>query len=158
MEFNIENFWAKVNKTETCWLWTAALNPGGYGRLRGRSNGKRVMRLAHRLSFEIHNGEIPEGMQVDHACHRKACVNPDHLRAATNKENGENLAGPHADSSSGIRGVSWHKRAGKWAAYVRHQNATQYLGLFDTAEEAGEVARLKRLELFTHNNADRVAA
>jgi len=59
---------------------------------------------------------------------------------------------------AGFRGVSWHKRARKWAAYVRHENKTHYLGLFASAEEAGEVARLRRLELFTFNNADRQAA
>jgi len=158
MEYNIDNFWSKVNKTEGCWEWTAALNPGGYGRLRARDNGKRVMLLAHRLSYELHSGEIPDGMQIDHACHNKACVKPSHLRPATNKQNGENQAGAHADSKSGIRGVSWHKRAGKWAAYVRHQNKTHYLGLFESSNEAGEVARLKRLELFTYNDADKVAA
>lgn len=106
----------------------------------------------------MHVGPIPEGLVIDHTCHVRLCVKPDHLRAVTQKQNVENQAGAYANSSSGIRGASWSRRLGKWVAQVRHNKRTLYLGLFDSAEEAGAVALAKRMELFTHNDMDRRSA
>lgn len=76
-------FWAKVKKTDECWLWTAAKIPAGYGRF-GLA-GKTV--YAHRVAYELLVGPIPEGLVIDHLCNVTSCVNPDHLRAVTSKEN-----------------------------------------------------------------------
>lgn len=81
---NAELFWAKVNKTGECWLWTGAIQSGGYGELAGA--GHRPL-LAHRVSYELLVGEIPPGLQVDHLCRVRACVNPEHLEPVTCKEN-----------------------------------------------------------------------
>lgn len=84
-----ERFWAKVEKTETCWLWTGASQGGGYGRFgRGRfaQTGPRVV-LAHRWSYEHLVGPIPAGLTVDHLCRTPACVNPEHLELVTLAEN-----------------------------------------------------------------------
>lgn len=146
-------FWAKVRKTETCWNWVAAKYPTGYGHL--TLNYKS--HYPHRISFMLSKGAIPPGMQIDHRCHNVACVNPDHLRLATSKENMENIRA-HRHGSSGVRGVSFHKVSGKWTARVTHNGRKIYLGLYPTIAEAEAVAIAKRNELYTHNDLDREAA
>lgn len=78
-----ERFWSKVDKTETCWLWTAAKDTGGYGRF--GVSGK--VAFAHRHSYEFLVGPIPEGLELDHLCRVPACVNPSHLEPVTHAEN-----------------------------------------------------------------------
>lgn len=76
-------FWARVDKTGSCWEWSGKLTRQGYGYV---SHARKVLR-AHRVSLELHGREIPEGLVVDHICRNRKCVNPDHLRVVTNKEN-----------------------------------------------------------------------
>lgn len=138
-------FWGKVNKTATCWLWQAGKRGPGYGIF----TWKRRDYVAHRFSYELLVGEIPEGMVIDHICHTPACVNPTHLRLATSKQNAENRRGANRNGKSGIRGVSYIKRDGKWKGQAGH-NYTRYAKYFDTPEEAAAYAQTKRQELFTH--------
>jgi hypothetical protein len=85
-----ERFWRYVEKTEACWLWTGGCRSrGGYGNL-GNVDGKTVP--AHRFSYEMHRGPIPEGLVVDHLCRETKCVNPDHLEAVTVQENSRRAA------------------------------------------------------------------
>src|SRR5690606_21927296 len=94
---------------------------------------------------------------VDHICMNKGCVNPDHLRLASKKQNNEHLSPARKNNRLGLRGVSWHEASGKWAATVGHNGKHYHLGLFTDPADAAEVARVKRLELFTQNAIDRVA-
>ncbi|MCH9732852.1 MAG: HNH endonuclease [Actinomycetia bacterium] len=149
-----ERFWDKVHKTQDCWLWTAGTSHG-YGHF-GVTRCKSV--YAHRWAYEQAVGPIPEGLQIDHRCHNTLCVNPQHLRLATYKQNMENRTGPQANNTSGFWGVIRDNRAGYWRAVVQHHCKRYNLGRFTNPEEAAEVARKSRIELFTHNDVDRKAS
>jgi hypothetical protein len=71
-----------------CWLWTGQINHAGYGRFAmPRSQPGQRERLAHRMTWEMAVGPVPEGLQLDHLCRRRSCVNPDHLEPVTSAEN-----------------------------------------------------------------------
>jgi len=150
MKTAAERFWSKVNKTNTCWNWTAR-NTRGYGKF--WFAGREVQ--AHRYSYELANGPIPEGMFIDHKCHNGICVNPNHLRLATNKQNMEHLAS--ARSNTGVRGVTWSEWTGKYIATVGHNGKQHSAGSHNTLEAAEAAVIAKRNELYTHNDADRRA-
>lgn len=143
-------FWGQVSRGVSCWGWKGNLTADGYGVWR---TGGKVLR-AHRYSYEISIGSIPEGMQIDHTCHNRSCVNPAHLRIATNKQNRENLRGASRNSASGVRGVQ--ERHGRYRAYLTHNKKRINVGTFDTIEEASKAVTAKRNELFTHNDLDRI--
>lgn len=133
MKSVLDRFNAKVNKDAQggCWLWTAFIAPSGYGHLRiGERNA-----LAHRVAYELFIGPIPPGMQIDHRCGCRICVNPDHLRVATHAENMRNQKTPK-DNTSGFKGVSWNKRKKKWRAGIRANGKTVNLGDYSSPEAA----------------------
>lgn len=140
-----KRFWAKVEKTDTCWNWIGSISQRGYGNFKDASGTA----LSHRFSYELTNGPIPEGTLIDHVCHNRACVNPAHLRLASNKQNVEYREGPQANNTSGHRGVHRDRRRGKWIATVTHNGRSIQVGEFLDLEEASAAARAKRAELFT---------
>jgi len=102
-ESDIERFWSKVDKTDSCWLWTACKSSTQYGviRLSGTT------RYAHRISYYLSKGDLADGLVVDHLCRTRHCVNPDHLELVTNRENilrGNGWSGRNASKTSCLRG------------------------------------------------------
>lgn len=147
---DLERFWAKVDKSGECWIWTAAKNLQGYGKfyLRGKFLG------SHRVAYTLAKGAIGVGLVIDHLCHVPGCVNPEHLREVTYKQNNENLQGARSKNVSGVRGVTWDAARGKWLAGIRHNGKTYNLGRFNTIPEAAEAVEKARLEMFTHSDME----
>lgn len=114
----LERFWPKVDKNGPvpayaphlgpCWVWTKAINKKtGYSVfvVVTRTEGKHRTGYGHCVSYVIHKGPIPAGLEVDHLCRVRHCVNPDHLEAVTRKVNIE-------------RGTALERRSEQAAAIV----------------------------------------
>ena len=82
-----ERFLAKIRMTDSCWIWLGATSIDGYGLF--SAYGKRFQ--AHRFSYSHSVGPIPDGLLVLHSCHRPSCVNPEHLKIGTPKDNNNDM-------------------------------------------------------------------
>lgn len=100
-----QRFWEKVVKSDGCWLWKGNVNQFGYGRFRTTS---KKLTVTHRISWELHNGPIPDGMMVLHRCDVPACVKPDHLFLGTQIDN---VADMYSKGRECIRRGEEHHRA-----------------------------------------------
>lgn len=112
-----ERFMARVvpEPNSGCWLWDGACLTNGYGRF-SPTQRRHEFVYAHRFSYEMHVGAIPDGMVIDHLCRVRCCVNPDHLEAVTRGENVRRGDAPsHVSRRTGIckRG---HRYAGRRCA------------------------------------------
>lgn len=83
-ERSILIFEKNVIKKEGCWGWIGNITPKGYARIATKFEKEC---LGHRISYIIHKGKIPDGLNILHSCHNPTCTNPDHLRIGTHKEN-----------------------------------------------------------------------
>lgn len=107
-----DRFLSRVEKTEGCWLWTGASTArqnGRYGQLRwdGRT------RNAHKVSYELFVGPVPEGLELDHLCRVTLCVRPDHLEPVTHRENMWRSPRPNYVAWRNGTCIKGHPRRGK---------------------------------------------
>lgn len=160
-------FWMKVSKAGPihptlgqCWMWTGAVSGNtkglGYGQFVD-DDGRYV--AAHRFSYEMASGSIPDGLDIDHRCRNHLCVRPTHLRPATRKQNLENQ-GVSRRSRTGVRGVylaGFDVLTGvQWYGVLVNHHGTKYCGGFFTDIALAEAAAKElRNRYFTHNDDDR---
>lgn len=125
-----------------CLVWHGRIDRRGYGCISIHAK----MHAVHRYAWERANGQIPDGMMIDHRCHNTACVNVKHLRLATPTENARNKSGANAGSRTGVRNV--YVENSKYRAQIVFEGRAVRVGLYDTIAEAASAAEQKRAELF----------
>lgn len=126
-----KRFFSKVKKTKNCWLWKGAPDPlSGYGSLKIEG----LKRSAHRVSYAIHHGEIPENLMILHSCHNPKCVNPEHLRSGTAKDNSQdevkrqNTRHYKCANPTKYNGIRWDNTRQNWISYVYVENKLLDIG------------------------------
>ncbi len=127
-------FWSRVDKLShpECWLWIGAKSKKGYGRFRLTPTAKTWV-PAHRVSYQMQHGMIPDGKMLDHICHNPSCVNPNHLRPCTNAENGR------YKSVNKINGIRWNDKDQAWHVSIGgHKVKSKKIGRFFFYEDAKE--------------------
>ena len=91
-----ERFWEKVDKNgpNGCWVWLASLGSTGYGQFEVDYKPLK----AHRFAYILLVGPIPDGLELDHLCRNRPCVNPDHLEAVSHADNVQRGVGPSVEN------------------------------------------------------------
>lgn len=110
-------FLSKIEKTDSCWLWKGAKQSRGYGNYKSK--------LAHRVSYEMHIGNIPDGLTLDHKCKNRICVNPSHLEPVSQYIN--NMRGDSPTSLNRKKEVciNGHLLSGENIRIVKRKDGTR---------------------------------
>jgi hypothetical protein len=110
-----DRLWGQTDKTASCWLWTGHTNDKGYGTL--HVDSERGIQYVHRLSWELANGPIPDGLFVCHDCpggDNPACLNPNHLFLGTNRDNILDAKAKGRLATGDRHGTRLHPERGWW--------------------------------------------
>ena len=128
----LARFWAKVDQTGECWIWTGPKTGNGYGAIREDAPSRHQV-SAHRASWEIHFEPIPPGLEVCHHCDNPVCVRPDHLFLGTTKANAEDR------SAKGRSGVG--DRSGRRLHPEKYPAGSAVIGAKLTDDAVREIRR-----------------
>ena len=143
----MKNAWKKIDRRKDgCWIWKGSLRNTGYGVL--QRNGKNIP--THRFFYENLVGEIPPGLEIDHLCRNRACVNPDHLEPVSpriNKLRGEGVGAKNARKTHCPAGhlfsgknlkLRWHRKKMVWwreCKECRLKNGREYENRFRSGKQ-----------------------
>jgi DNA-binding transcriptional regulator YiaG len=140
-------------KTEDgCWMWEGATNPQDYGVIEVKNESYR----AHRLSYEVFCGELKEGKQINHKCHKRTCVNPAHLYQGTHQDNMDDAVEEGSYKETTLKGEEMHnaKLTGEDVKELRQRYKNEDISQRDLADEYGvcqrTVSQVVNHEKWTH--------
>ena len=142
-----DRLWPRTDRATGCWLWLGGTREG-YGAISVKGRGKG----AHVVAWELTHGRpVPPGQQVDHLCHNRRCINPDHLRVVTPSQNQQNRRGASRNSQTGVRNV--YPRRGGYTVRV----ARKHIGDFQNLAEAEAAAVAARRAMMPFSVVDQAA-
>lgn len=140
-----DRFWSKVNfagpvpehapSLGRCWLWLGAISSYGYGRfwVSAPAQGPRHRSHAHRVAYELEVGPIPDGLEPDHLCRVRACVNPAHIELVGGGENTRRGIGPSAENARKSHCVRGHDLAKTARPYRGHRVCRECSRIYSAA-------------------------
>lgn len=165
LSYIIEIFESKieVNSVNGCWVWNGFLSHEGYGGFSCCIEGSPKSYPAHRVSYMLYVGNIPEGLQVLHKCNNKRCVNPEHLYVGTHQDNMRDLreAGTLAGENnpnygvpcSGERKIKISRGVKRWLRGNPDFDPSEYTSkTWIVRDPSGEELRIKNLTKFCRDN------
>ncbi len=133
-EDELRRFWRAVAVAGGCWEWHGHRNRQGYGRM--KRDGRRV--AAHRVSWEVHFGPIPDGMLVCHRCDNPPCVRPDHLFLGTVSDNNHDMIAKGRDARGDRSGSRLHpERLARGETHPRAKLSSEAVRVIRAAAAAG---------------------
>lgn len=118
----VQRVMAKWTRNGDCWISDYSVGSHGYSQVGWVPDGgpRSIMTLVHRVAWSSVNGPVPDDMTVDHICHTKRCVNPDHLRLLTNQDNASDNLAVRINSDTGRKCMYGHP------SVVRTSNGSTY--------------------------------
>jgi hypothetical protein len=133
---------SKIIQSRNCWIWIGAKIWSGYGQF--GLNGK--LKLAHRVSYELFKEDIPEGLQLDHLCKNRSCVNPDHLEIVTTQEN----------TRRGLTGKINHHKLKNTHCPQGHPYSEENTYLYNNGRKCRECSKVRMREYHDRNKLKKI--